>query len=225
MFQRQITLYDHPAEHTSVPVDLQSKPVWFTSKVNPAGKVPALSYGGPKVSPEDPSPKATILTESLVIVEFIAELFPESKLLPTDLVKRANARLFDNIVEGKLVYGFVTFLIKGGSSESLFVALEALQARLPADGFTVGEWSIADVAAAPLIVRAMVLLKNDIGKHSPGEGNKILEELQKPKYARLAKYIKDVTNRPSVQSTYSKVKFADPVGLYMPYFDIEYVLS
>ncbi|KAI0747171.1 thioredoxin-like protein [Daedaleopsis nitida] len=216
----QITLYDHPtspfthrvtialkeakAEYTSIPIDLHDKPEWFATKVNPAGKIPALSYGGPKTAPEDPSSEAAILTESLVIVEFIAELFPESQLQPTDLVQRAKARLFITVIEGKIIDSYRAFFIRGESNETLLAGFEALQARLPATGFAVGDWSIADVAAAPILVRIMTHLENDIGKYPAGEGTKTLQELRKPKYARLMKYIEDSSNRPIIKSTFSK---------------------
>ena len=41
------------------------------------------------------------LNESLVINEFIADIFPEAHLLPADPVKRATARLFAALVDSK----------------------------------------------------------------------------------------------------------------------------
>ena len=93
----------------------------------------------------------------------------------------------------------------GGSDATLLAGLEALQARLPATGFAVGEWSIADVAGAPVLIRIMTHLEHDVGKQAAGEGTKTLAELRKPKYARVMKYIEDVINRPSVQATWSTV--------------------
>jgi glutathione S-transferase len=48
----------------------QKKPEYL--KVNPKGKVPALSIDG------------EILTENVAIISFLARTFPEAKLLPTD---------------------------------------------------------------------------------------------------------------------------------------------
>ena len=53
----------------------------------------------------------------------------------------------------------------------------------------------------------MILLENDMGKYPVGMGHKTLEELKTPKYAIILKYIEDVSNRPSVKETYSKVGF------------------
>ena len=78
------------------------------------------------MSPTEPSPESAKLAESLVIVEFIAELFPESKLHPTDLVKRARARHFITLVETKFEEAFHSFFAYGASYIVLLEALEAL---------------------------------------------------------------------------------------------------
>ncbi|KAJ2781180.1 hypothetical protein H4R18_003050 [Coemansia javaensis] len=63
-------------------IDLNNKPAWY-SLVNPRLKVPALR-----------TPDGTVLIESLVIAEYIAEQFPEAGLLPGDPLARAQLRLF-----------------------------------------------------------------------------------------------------------------------------------
>ncbi|KAJ1926596.1 hypothetical protein FBU59_007300 [Linderina macrospora] len=68
-----------------VEFDLQNKPDWY-HLVNPQLKVPALR-----------TPDGTILIESLVISEFVADQFPESQLIPTDAIERAQLRLFVEI--------------------------------------------------------------------------------------------------------------------------------
>jgi glutathione S-transferase len=47
-------------------------------KINPAGKLPVLVDGD------------TVLTESIAIVLYLAEKYPEKRLIPTDPVKRAE---------------------------------------------------------------------------------------------------------------------------------------
>lgn len=179
-------------------------------------QIPAMTYGGPKTSPEKPSPESVKLTESLVLVEFIADLFPESKLLPADLVKRARARLFVSLVDAKLWDAFIKFVIMGTPNTVLFDVLEALQARLPETGFVVGEWSIADVFAVPILLRILLVLENDVGKYPVGEGKKTFEELQKPKFARIMRYTADGKEHPSVKNTWNEVRalFTYPFDLY-----------
>ncbi|KAJ1899203.1 hypothetical protein LPJ81_004188, partial [Coemansia sp. IMI 209127] len=68
--------------HRVVEIDLENKPSWY-GQVNPQLKVPALR-----------TPDGTILIESLVIAEFVADAFPEANLLPSGAIERAQLRLF-----------------------------------------------------------------------------------------------------------------------------------
>ncbi|KAJ7106357.1 hypothetical protein C8R44DRAFT_843163 [Mycena epipterygia] len=47
---------------------------WYASKVNPAG---AVTYGGLKVPAGPPSPESAKIAESLVLIEFVAGLYPQ----------------------------------------------------------------------------------------------------------------------------------------------------
>ena len=70
--------------YTQIPIHLlkkeQTSPEYL--KVNPAGLIPALKIDG------------TLLTESMAIAEYLEERFPEKepRLLPKDLIARANVR-------------------------------------------------------------------------------------------------------------------------------------
>ena len=46
-------------------------------------------FGSPKSDPEHPSPESEKIAESLVMLEFVADLYPETGLLPKDPVQRA----------------------------------------------------------------------------------------------------------------------------------------
>ncbi|KAI0366054.1 thioredoxin-like protein [Pilatotrama ljubarskyi] len=196
-----IALEEANAAYTLHSVNLKERPAWY-AKVNPAGKIPAITYGGPKAPPEDPAPEAIKINESLIILEFLADLFPEAKLLPSDPVLRAQARLFMNTVDQHLFEGFKRFLFNytEGAEKALLDGFEALQMRLPPAGFAVGEWSIADAAAAPFLVRIELLLKHDLGTFPEGEGPKVLQVLQGPKFARVMKYLEDCKTRSSVKA-------------------------
>ena len=178
--------------------------------MNPASKVPAIAYGGPPVPPDQPSPESVKLAESLILVEFVADLYPESHLLPADPVKRAQARFFIDVVSNKLVPGWVG-LVRTGTPEALqgFVqGIEAVQSLLPKEGFAVGEYSIADVAVTPFLARAFTVLENEIGAYEPGEGKKLLETIQQPQFTRFQKYWTDLQARPSFQATFDKVGYS-----------------
>ncbi|EJD08549.1 uncharacterized protein FOMMEDRAFT_16871 [Fomitiporia mediterranea MF3/22] len=202
----EIALVEAGAEFTRYEIDLQDKPDWFTLKINPVGKIPAISYGGPKVPPDQPSPESVKLAESLVLLEFVADLFPESKLLPKDPVLRARARFFIDAVNTKFLDGFVAFIIKGENVDTLYSGAETIQALLPDDKkFAVSDdFTNADAAIAPLFIRVIVVLKNDLGKAAPGEGKKAFEVFNSPRFSKLMDYFKRIEAHESVKSTFDE---------------------
>ncbi len=62
-------------------------------KVNPLGQIPAVEIDG------------DVITQSLVIIDYLEEKYPQPKLLPTDLKKRAKARQIAEIVNSGIVGG------------------------------------------------------------------------------------------------------------------------
>ena len=208
-------------------IDLQAKPDWYAPKVNPASKVrhpalsssssshlcrpqvPAVSYGGPVVPADQPSPESTKIVESLVLLEFVADLYPNAQLLPSSPIDRSRARYFIDVVSNKAVPGFFSMVMKAEGPDALFRGLEEIQSLLPPEGgFAVGEkWSIADAAITPFLGRTDLLLRNDIGKYPVGEGPKVHAEIfQGARFARLQKYFADVTARESWQKTFFPVR-------------------
>ncbi|KAI0777796.1 hypothetical protein BD413DRAFT_602079 [Trametes elegans] len=202
----EIALEEAKAPHVKYQIDLQNKPEWYAPKVNPASKVPAIAYGGPEVPPDQPSPESVKLAESLVLVEFVADLFPESGLLPTDPVLRAKARFFIDGVSTKLVPAWQAYSQGKGPLEDYYKAVEYLQGLLPAHGFAVGQYSIADVAITPFLARARVALINDLGGYPEGEGPKVLEALSSGigRFARFGKYFTDLLSRESFKATFDE---------------------
>ncbi|KAI9229721.1 MAG: hypothetical protein DHS80DRAFT_2991, partial [Piptocephalis tieghemiana] len=69
-----------------IEIDLNNKPAWYTERINDLGEVPALKLG------RDEDDKAPILTESLVISQYVADL--TGRLLPPDALIRAQIALF-----------------------------------------------------------------------------------------------------------------------------------
>ncbi|KAH9061761.1 hypothetical protein EDB83DRAFT_876708 [Lactarius deliciosus] len=82
--------------------ELGNKPEWYASWINPARKVPAVVYGSAKSDPENPSPESARLTKSLALLEFVADLYPDSGLLPNDPVECACVRFFIDTVSTKV---------------------------------------------------------------------------------------------------------------------------
>ncbi|KAF8449033.1 thioredoxin-like protein [Boletus edulis BED1] len=181
-------------------VDLTNKPAFFTEQINTIGKVPAITYGGPDVAPEEPSPLSVKLAESNVILEFLADTYPEAKLMPTDPVQRARVRFFIEAVTNKYIPAYMAWVFdrEPQAAENLLKAIEFLQGLLSdAAGYAVGDsYTTADVCITPFIHRLYHSIEYDIGKFPVGSGPKLGESLKDLKYAKFTAYASAVTARP-----------------------------
>ncbi|KAL1679659.1 glutathione S-transferase [Schizophyllum commune] len=229
---RQITLYtsvlttsrkaEIALEETGLPykryeIDLSNKPEWYPS-VNPVGQVPAITYGGPDVPPDQPSPESTKLAESLVIIDFFNELAPNHPLLPSDPVLRAKARFFIESFSSRFFPQWFAAVLKGEGFEKLWDALEGLQALLPTSGdttsggkYAVGEeYTLADVAVAPFFARLEVALREDVGGFAEGEGPKAYKVLtEDARFARWREYFANLKERESFKKTWDEDKYKE----------------
>jgi len=200
----ELALKESKLPYKRFEVDLKNKPEWYAPKVNPASKVPAIAYGGPDVAPDTPSPASQKLAESAVILEFVADIAPEAKLLPKDPVLRAKARFFADTVTTKFNSdAYRPALARGEDPVAILGVIEFIQQLLPEEGYAIGKWSIADAAVTPFLARAELLLKNDIGRYEEGKGKAVWATLETdPKYARFRKYFADVKARDSFKETF-----------------------
>src|SRR5919204_5114968 len=78
----RIVLAEKGLASEAVAIDLDDRPAWLYTK-NPAGRVPVLEEEG-----------GFVLPESLVIMEYLEERFPEPALWPAEPAERALARLW-----------------------------------------------------------------------------------------------------------------------------------
>ncbi|EIW51591.1 uncharacterized protein TRAVEDRAFT_54345 [Trametes versicolor FP-101664 SS1] len=227
----RLAIEEAKATYDTIVIDLLDKPEWY------AQKVPYLVYGGSKLQPGGAlSADAVGIPESLVILEFIADIFPNAHLLPADPTLRARARLFYSGLEaGPLGKGSVLgFLFQGTPLEDLLAGLDKFQSKLPPTGFAVGEWSIADAATLPVLLRLQLALKEGLGLRRPEDLKEahaaIFEPESGPRFARLRQYIDDNLARPSVARSWdpaaTKAKFEqrikivrakDPTATSMPH--------
>ena len=145
------------------------------------------------------------IPESLIILEFLVDILPSAKLLPADPALRAKARLFIQVVETKLLTGFIECLFKGNPAETLLEALESIQRMLPPEGHAVGEWSIADAALAPYLMQVHAIVKLNPATLQEGVAAQITEALRSPRFERLHKYLSDNIARPSMAKTWDEV--------------------
>jgi glutathione S-transferase len=147
----RITLAEKGLGYEAITIDLDDRPAWLYEK-NAAGRVPVLEEDG-----------GFLLPESLVIMEYLDERFPEPALLPTDPAQRALARLrmerFDDL--GSPYYA----ARRGGdkAKQRLAAALGALDGVLDAQPYLTGrEYGLADIAYFPWILRGQALLGLDL---------------------------------------------------------------
>jgi glutathione S-transferase len=138
----RIVLAEKGVEYETVPVDLDDRPAWIYEK-NPLGRVPVWE--------ED----SFVLPESVAIMEYLEESFPEPRLLPAEARARALARVrivrFDRL--GDAYYA----LRRGDESarDRLEARLGELEELLAAGPFlSGGEYGLADIAYLPWILRA-----------------------------------------------------------------------
>ncbi|OJT03422.1 Vegetative incompatibility protein HET-E-1 [Trametes pubescens] len=165
--------------------------------------IPAITFGGLGAPPDQPSPESTKLVESMVILEFLAEVFPNAPLLPSDPLLRAKARTFVEIYRNYVSSEYLGAFFLGKPIEGVLKALETLQAALPPDGgFAAGEWSIAEAAVAPFIARLFLFLHVGLGSYTEKQGQTLRDTMASPRFARLVQWVKDVHKRPSFKKTW-----------------------
>ncbi|EJU04188.1 glutathione S-transferase C-terminal-like protein [Dacryopinax primogenitus] len=185
-----IALKETKIPYDAVEIDLQNKPVWYQPNINPASKVPAIVYGATQADKTVAPPNTTKLAESLVLVEFFADLVPSSHLLPSDPVERAKARFFITLVGDKFNPAWQGLAAKGEGEEAVLAAVKQIAGELDPQGpYALGkEWTIADTAIAPFVGRLYLIAKEDIGAWEAGTGPKLLQQLEQvPHWDRYAK--------------------------------------
>lgn len=158
------------------------------------------------MAPDTPSPESQKIAESGVLIELFADLSGSPALLPMDPIARARARFFIETVTPLFAGAWRAFIARGEDPAAIFKAVEVIQGLLPAEGYAVGQWSIADAAVTPFFARAEVALTNDLGVYEEGKGKATWAVLESdPKYARFKKYLHDLKSRDSFKKTFHPV--------------------
>ncbi|EIW74903.1 hypothetical protein CONPUDRAFT_77706 [Coniophora puteana RWD-64-598 SS2] len=209
-----IALTEAKASFSYYEIDFLNKPEWFTTLINPAGQVPAMTYGGPSVLPSSPSPESAKLAESTILLELVADLYPSSGLLPSDPVKRAKVRFFTHTVVTRYLASYARWWLRGerGAWRGVYEGALALQALLPenGEGYAVGEeFTIADCDFAPLAGRVRIAYERGIGRFDPAEAPLLREAMDGPELERFRRYLDRVMARPSVQAHYGEEWIAE----------------
>ena len=142
----RIVLAEKDVELEIVEIDLRDRPAWIYEK-NSTGRVPVLE--------EDGSP----LPESVVIMEFLEERYPEPALLPADPAERAEVRLLVHRADELTTPYYALRRGEDGAVDGFHVALGRLDALLASRPWLGGrEYGLADIAYLPWILRARDML-------------------------------------------------------------------
>jgi glutathione S-transferase len=99
-----------------IEIDLANKPAWY-GDVSLYGKVPALEHAGQRI------------VESAIINEYLDEVFPEPRLLPSDPAQRARARIWIDFANTRLAPAF-TQVLRGATAQDREAAQRDLGAAL-----------------------------------------------------------------------------------------------
>jgi glutathione S-transferase len=134
-----------------------------------------------------------------IIVEFIADLNPNSGILPSDAVQRAKARFFVDQVNHHIVEKYAAHVARGAPAAALVTGAEAIQALLPLNKkFALGDkLTIADIALIPFLIRGEVLFSFD-------DPENVWRGFQSEKLSRFWQYFQDLKAHPAVQSTFDE---------------------
>ena len=150
----RIALAEKEIVPETVEIDLRDRPAWIYD-LNPSGRVPVLDDG-------------FVLPESLLIMEYLDERYPEHALLPADLAERAQARLVVHRFDDDLGDDYYAF--RRGEPNALAEKLDALE---------LGGSLFADIAYAPWVIRVRDMLGVELPQ-------------------RLAGWLDELAQRPSV---------------------------
>lgn len=86
----RMVLLEKGVDFSLTEIDLDAKPDWFM-EISPYAKVPVIRHGD------------AVLWESAVINEYLEEVFPEPALMPRDPVRRAQARVWIDFANARMV--------------------------------------------------------------------------------------------------------------------------
>ncbi len=146
----RITMLHKGVDHEVTYIDLADPPAWF-QEISPLGKVPVLRVrqGGT----ED------VLFESAVINEFVDEVSTDKgRLMPEDAILRAKTRAWIEFGSNCLVDFYQASIAKDEAThnehvEALNDKLTRLDAQVVGPFFFGDEFTLADAALAPLVMR------------------------------------------------------------------------
>ena len=156
--------------------------------------------------------ESIVLTESLVVTDYLAESFPNAGLIPSGSADRACMRLFSELC-GSSSFSYWNILRSRGDNEKFESAVKDFKQALTdantfleqkgdSEGpFLFGEqFTLAECNAAPFVQRACNVLPAFTGE---GDGEDVVDPIQiceEHDLSRLKTWILAILARPSVKS-------------------------
>jgi glutathione S-transferase len=147
-----ITLLEKHLDFEIIEIDLFNRPAWF-STVSPYGKVPVLRHAGVTVH------------ESSIINQYLDEAFPQPALMPESPALRAQARIWMDYCETRLLPAIHQLMSEADNlnkrttnSDKLSAVLrhiehEGLRKAGSGPWFFGAKFSLADIQFAPFLER------------------------------------------------------------------------
>jgi glutathione S-transferase len=139
----RIVLAEKGLDYEAVEIDLSDRPAWLYEK-NPLGRVPVYEEDG-----------GLVLPESVVIMEYLEERYPEPGLWPADPAERALGRLWLERFDDRL--GDAYYAVRRGEPrDQLDARMAELDRALEGQSYLSGrDYGLADAGYVPWILRAL----------------------------------------------------------------------
>ena len=170
----RIVLAEKGLAYDAVEIDLDDRPAWLYDK-NPLGRVPVYE--------ED---EGLVLPESVVIMEYLEERYPEPALLPPDPADRALVRLQIERFDQNL--GDAYYAFRRGDDDGA----ERLAHCLSYFERNVGRWAhrytLAEIAYVPWLIRLRDQLGFDLDPY-PSLAEQLEQLMARPAIAAERKVV------------------------------------
>lgn len=172
-----------------------------------------------------------VLNDSSVICQYLEERHPQPALYPADLWQRAQARwleeyadsyLGDVVIWGmfyqkgvkRFLFGETTneAVVQRARDEQMPVALDYLEAQLPADGFAFGGFGIADIAIGSFFRNAAFVRYAIDAARWPKTAGYVERVLSLPAFRKLAVFEDRMLRTPIAEQRTVLIELGAPLS-------------
>ncbi|XP_063876052.1 pyrimidodiazepine synthase-like isoform X2 [Scylla paramamosain] len=173
-------------KHEIVNINLKKKPEWFFEK-SPLGKVPSIELDG------------QIMSESLVICDYLDEVYPDPPLHPADPWRKGQDRMFLEIF-GKVTEAVYKVYFSRGDQDILNKGLTDIQAGLdPFEAELMKRNTKFFVGDKPGMLDYMIWPWMEMFLAAQRLGG---ERVSENRFPRLFSWMEDMKKDPAIKATY-----------------------